>query len=76
MEVEHAFITRRQISDPDENTTRESPEVILTSLTHFHCVLLVLHYCVLLRLACILPFCLTTYKSFKMLEVCITSKQF
>ncbi|GAA6219475.1 E3 ubiquitin-protein ligase NEDD4 isoform X1 [Lates japonicus] len=27
-EVEHAFITRRQISDPDENTTRESPEVI------------------------------------------------
>ncbi|GLD58434.1 E3 ubiquitin-protein ligase NEDD4 isoform X1 [Lates japonicus] len=25
-EVEHAFITRRQISDPDENTTRESPE--------------------------------------------------
>ena len=27
-EVEHAFNTRRQISDPDENTTRESPEVI------------------------------------------------
>uniref|UniRef100_A0A671YNL0 E3 ubiquitin-protein ligase n=1 Tax=Sparus aurata TaxID=8175 RepID=A0A671YNL0_SPAAU len=25
-EVEHAFMTRRQISDPDENTTRESPE--------------------------------------------------
>nr|XP_020462773.1 E3 ubiquitin-protein ligase NEDD4 isoform X2 [Monopterus albus] len=25
-EVEHAFITRRQISDPEENTTRESPE--------------------------------------------------
>lgn len=29
MEVEHAFIARRQISDPDENVTRESPEVIL-----------------------------------------------
>ncbi|XP_039981136.1 E3 ubiquitin-protein ligase NEDD4a [Xiphias gladius] len=26
VEVEHAFITRRQISDHDENTTRESPE--------------------------------------------------
>uniref|UniRef100_A0A7N6AX38 E3 ubiquitin-protein ligase n=1 Tax=Anabas testudineus TaxID=64144 RepID=A0A7N6AX38_ANATE len=26
MEVEHAFIARRQISDPDENVTRESPE--------------------------------------------------
>ncbi|KAK2854067.1 hypothetical protein Q5P01_006728 [Channa striata] len=25
-EAEHAFITRRQISDPDENVTRESPE--------------------------------------------------
>lgn len=30
MDAEHAFITRRQISDPVENTTRESPEVILT----------------------------------------------
>lgn len=29
-EVEHAFIARRQISDPEENTTRESPEVLLT----------------------------------------------
>lgn len=27
MEGEQTFITRRQISDPDENTTRESPEV-------------------------------------------------
>ncbi|XP_068188314.1 E3 ubiquitin-protein ligase NEDD4-like isoform X2 [Antennarius striatus] len=26
MEVEHAFISRRQISDPDENNTQESPE--------------------------------------------------
>uniref|UniRef100_A0A3B5A097 E3 ubiquitin-protein ligase n=1 Tax=Stegastes partitus TaxID=144197 RepID=A0A3B5A097_9TELE len=26
MDVEHAFITRRQISDHDENNTRESPE--------------------------------------------------
>lgn len=26
MDAEHAFITRRQISDPVENTTRESPE--------------------------------------------------
>lgn len=30
MDAEHAFITRRQISDHDENSTRESPEVILT----------------------------------------------
>uniref|UniRef100_A0A671YLQ9 HECT-type E3 ubiquitin transferase n=1 Tax=Sparus aurata TaxID=8175 RepID=A0A671YLQ9_SPAAU len=30
-EVEHAFMTRRQISDPDENTTRESPELLPTS---------------------------------------------
>lgn len=29
MDVEQAFITRRQISDHDENTTRESPEVRL-----------------------------------------------
>lgn len=27
-EGEHTFISRRQISDPDENNTRESPEVI------------------------------------------------
>ncbi|XP_068596388.1 E3 ubiquitin-protein ligase NEDD4 [Brachionichthys hirsutus] len=26
MEVEHAFISRRQISEPDENNTQESPE--------------------------------------------------
>ncbi len=37
MEVNHAFITRRQISDPDENTTRESPEVILTFFWNSRC---------------------------------------
>lgn len=48
-EVEHTFITRRQISDPDENNTQESPEVIINFFKqHFHlhafyCVLLVLH---------------------------------
>lgn len=54
MDVEHAFNTRRQISDHDENSTRESPEVIFnffkTNLHLFYYVLLILCYCVLFTL--------------------------
>lgn len=39
-DVEHAFITRRQISDHEENNTQESSEVKSCIHISFYCVLL------------------------------------
>lgn len=60
-DVEHAFITRRQISDHEENNTQESPEVKSCVHISFYYVLIMKMLCADLAACSLVLFCTTEH---------------